>query len=85
MFLPSRVGAVVHADLFLLQALLLQLFVDSSFEINLILTYSRPFSVRNYGPNGFTAHYTLVEYLMGVMTEWLACVFSAPFIDPFLN
>jgi len=35
------------------------------------LSYYNP---ANYGDSGFTSHYTLVEYLMGVTTEWLACV-----------
>ncbi|KAJ7696951.1 hypothetical protein B0H17DRAFT_1197691 [Mycena rosella] len=28
----------------------------------------------NYGPTGFTPHFTVIEYVLGVMTEWLACV-----------
>ncbi|KAF7331523.1 hypothetical protein MKEN_00031200 [Mycena kentingensis (nom. inval.)] len=35
------------------------------------LSYYNP---ENYGPHGFSDHFTLVEYLMGVTTEWLACV-----------
>jgi hypothetical protein len=43
------------------------------------------YTANSYGPNGFTAHYTLVEYLMGVTTEWLACVlFLFPMLFVFL-
>ncbi|KAK7046411.1 hypothetical protein R3P38DRAFT_3388262 [Favolaschia claudopus] len=37
-------------------------------------TYGILHSPNTYGEHGFSSHYTLVEYLMGVTTEWLACV-----------
>ncbi|KAJ7321701.1 hypothetical protein DFH08DRAFT_1033720 [Mycena albidolilacea] len=65
----------VHPALMLLLLAWMPLIVRGSFGViqsaDFELSY---YNFHNYGPNGFTAHYTLVEYLMGVMTEWLACV-----------
>ncbi|KAJ7452676.1 hypothetical protein B0H11DRAFT_1927232 [Mycena galericulata] len=35
------------------------------------LSYYDP---NNYGSNGFTPHFTAIEYVLGVVTEWLACL-----------
>ncbi|KAJ7722898.1 hypothetical protein DFH07DRAFT_284352 [Mycena maculata] len=35
------------------------------------LSYYDP---NNYGPSGFTPHFTVIEYLLGVIMEWLACM-----------
>nr|GAT51314.1 predicted protein [Mycena chlorophos] len=32
------------------------------------------FDPNNYGPHGFSDHFTLVEYIMGVTMEWVSCV-----------
>ncbi|KAJ6522739.1 hypothetical protein B0H19DRAFT_1043459 [Mycena capillaripes] len=72
--LNARKGGV-HPTLVLLLLAWIPLIVRGSFGViqsaDFELSYYNP---NSYGPNGFTAHYTLVEYLMGVTTEWLACV-----------
>ncbi|KAF7373953.1 hypothetical protein MSAN_00607800 [Mycena sanguinolenta] len=70
-----RTRGRVHPTLVVLLIAWIPLIVRGTYGVlqsaDFELSYYNP---NNYGSNGFTAHYTLVEYLMGVTTEWLACV-----------
>ncbi|KAF7344011.1 hypothetical protein MVEN_01690500 [Mycena venus] len=65
----------VHPTLMLLLLAWIPLIIRGVFGViqsaDFELSY---YNVNNYTLDGFTSHYTLVEYLMGVTTEWLACV-----------
>ncbi|KAJ7087102.1 hypothetical protein C8R44DRAFT_752281 [Mycena epipterygia] len=65
----------LHPTLVLLLVAWVPLIVRGVFGVlqsaDFTLSYYNP---NNYGPSGFTPHFTVVEYLMGVLTEWLACM-----------
>ncbi|KAF8172233.1 hypothetical protein K438DRAFT_1981685 [Mycena galopus ATCC 62051] len=65
----------IHPTLVLLLVAWIPLIVRGTYGVlqsaDFELSYFDP---NNYGPDGFTPHYTVVEYLMGVTAEWLACV-----------
>ncbi|KAJ7812048.1 hypothetical protein B0H13DRAFT_2471672 [Mycena leptocephala] len=65
----------VHPTVLLLLLAWIELIVRGMYGVlqsaDFALSYYNP---NSYSPNGFTAHYTLVEYVMRVTTEWLACV-----------
>ncbi|KAJ7493758.1 hypothetical protein FB451DRAFT_1164630 [Mycena latifolia] len=65
----------VHPTLVILLIAWIPLIVRGIFGVlqsaDFELSYYDP---ENYGPTGFTPHFTVIEYLLGVVTEWLACV-----------
>ncbi|KAJ7168003.1 hypothetical protein C8R46DRAFT_259365 [Mycena filopes] len=65
----------VHPTLVLLIVTWVPLIIRGVFGVlqsaDFVLSYYDP---NNYGEFGFTPHFTVVEYLMGVTTEWVACV-----------
>ncbi|KAJ7174873.1 hypothetical protein C8R46DRAFT_1081947 [Mycena filopes] len=72
----TRKGALgVHPTLILLLVVWIPLIIRGVFGVlqsaDFELSYYNP---ANYSPSGFSAHFTLVEYLLGVTTEWSAAV-----------
>ncbi|KAJ7038999.1 hypothetical protein C8F04DRAFT_1034191 [Mycena alexandri] len=65
----------VHPTLVVLTITWIPLIIRGVFGVlqsaDFVLSYYDP---NNYGEFGFTPHFTVVEYLMGVTTEWVACV-----------
>ncbi|KAJ7065708.1 hypothetical protein C8F01DRAFT_751313 [Mycena amicta] len=68
-------GGGVHMTLLILLITWVPLIIRGVFGVlqsaDFKLSYYDP---NNYGPHGFSDHFTLVEYIMGVTTEWLACL-----------
>jgi hypothetical protein len=44
------------------------------FPASLYLTLKLLFPADNYSATGFTPRFTAIEYFLGVLTEWIACV-----------
>ncbi|KAJ7768935.1 hypothetical protein B0H16DRAFT_1518667 [Mycena metata] len=65
----------VHPTLILLMLAWIPLIIRGAFGVlqsaDFELSYYNP---ANYGLNGFSVHYTVVEYLLGVTPEWIAVV-----------
>ncbi|KAJ6554234.1 hypothetical protein B0H19DRAFT_1152935 [Mycena capillaripes] len=65
----------VHPTLWLLLIAWCPLIVRGVFGILQATVFSLSYyNPDNYGDSGFTPRFTLFEYLLGVLTEWLACV-----------
>ncbi|KAF7297392.1 hypothetical protein MIND_00972800 [Mycena indigotica] len=65
----------VHPTLILLFIAWFPLIVRGIFGILQACVWSLSYyNPENYGPNGFTPRFTAIEYFLGVLTEFLACV-----------
>ncbi|KAJ6554299.1 hypothetical protein B0H19DRAFT_1153102 [Mycena capillaripes] len=65
----------VHPTLWLLFIAWFPLIVRGIFGILQASVFSLSYyDPDNYGATGFTPRFTIIEYLLGVLTEWLACV-----------
>ncbi|KAJ7784939.1 hypothetical protein DFH07DRAFT_786335 [Mycena maculata] len=70
----SKTGTI-HPTLWLLLLAWFPLIVRGVFGILQAAVYSLSyFNPANYRASGFTHRFTIIEYLLGVLTEWLACV-----------
>ncbi|KAJ7262036.1 hypothetical protein C8J57DRAFT_1232166 [Mycena rebaudengoi] len=65
----------VHPTLILLLIVWFPLIVRGVFGVlqSAVFEFSY-FNIKNYRSEGYTKHYTTIEYLLGVLPEWLACV-----------
>ncbi|KAK7039980.1 hypothetical protein R3P38DRAFT_2902732 [Favolaschia claudopus] len=65
----------VHPTLWLLLASWFPLIVRGVFGLLQACVWDLSYyNLDNYRADGFTPRFTLIEYLLGVMTEWVACV-----------
>ncbi|KAJ7610481.1 hypothetical protein FB45DRAFT_844596 [Roridomyces roridus] len=63
-----------HPTLILLSVAWIPLIVRGIFGVLQAVDYSLSYyNPANYDANGFTPRFTAIEYVLGVMTEWLAC------------
>ncbi|KAJ7224628.1 hypothetical protein GGX14DRAFT_651209, partial [Mycena pura] len=70
----------VHPTLVLLLIAWFPLIVRGVFGILQASVFSLSYyNPENYGADGFTPRFTVIEYFLGVLTEWLACAFSLSF------
>ncbi|KAJ6620502.1 hypothetical protein B0H10DRAFT_2021827 [Mycena sp. CBHHK59/15] len=65
----------VHPTLILLLVAWFPLIVRGIFGVLQSAVFSLSYyNPDNYNGSGFTPHFTAIEYVLGVLTEWLACV-----------
>ncbi|KAJ7091955.1 hypothetical protein B0H15DRAFT_799702 [Mycena belliarum] len=70
-----RKPGTVHPTLVLLLLAWFPLIVRGTFAILQASVYSLSYyNPENYTATGFTPEFTVIEYVLGVLTEWLACV-----------